>query len=102
MTQNTTDITNLQGDITSINGQLADTVQYDSSAHDSITLGGSGSTTTVAIHNVANGALNASSTDAVNGAQLYETNQSISKSSGRTSARRSHRAAARMRGVSRR
>ncbi|WP_321840736.1 beta strand repeat-containing protein [Paraburkholderia bannensis] len=75
-------ISTLAGDITNISGQLADTVQYDSSAHDSITLGGSGSTTAVAIHNVANGALSASSTDAVNGSQLYATNQSISDLAG--------------------
>ena len=96
VTANTTSISNLQGDvttiqgnistlsgdITNINGQLADTVQYDSSAHTSITLGGSGSTTAVAIHNVANGALSASSTDAVNGAQLYATNTNVSNLAG--------------------
>uniref|UniRef100_UPI0038B87CB0 beta strand repeat-containing protein n=1 Tax=Paraburkholderia bannensis TaxID=765414 RepID=UPI0038B87CB0 len=75
-------ISTLAGDITNINGQMANTVQYDSSAHDSITLGGSGSTTAVAIHNVANGALSESSTDAVNGSQLYATNQSISDLAG--------------------
>ncbi|WP_346777849.1 YadA-like family protein [Paraburkholderia sp. Ac-20340] len=62
--------TALYGDITNISG-LADAVQYDSSAHDSVTLGGADSTTPVALHNVANGALSEASSDAVNGAQLY-------------------------------
>ncbi|MEM5318623.1 YadA-like family protein, partial [Paraburkholderia sp. JHI869] len=75
-------ISNLAGDITNINGQLQDAVMYDSSAHDSVTLGGTGATSAVALHNVANGALNASSTDAVNGSQLYATNQSITDLSG--------------------
>uniref|UniRef100_UPI002AB69A55 YadA family autotransporter adhesin n=2 Tax=unclassified Paraburkholderia TaxID=2615204 RepID=UPI002AB69A55 len=74
--------TALNGDITNINGQLADAVLYDTSAHDSVTLGGSGATSAVALHNVANGTLSASSYDAVNGSQLYATNQSISNLSG--------------------
>ncbi|WP_443678673.1 hypothetical protein, partial [Paraburkholderia unamae] len=35
-------ITDINGQITTINGQLADAVMYDSSAHDTVTLGGSG------------------------------------------------------------
>lgn len=54
-----------------------DVVLYDSSAHDSVTLRGAGSTTPVALKNVANGAVNVSSTDAVNGAQLYDVKQEI-------------------------
>ncbi|MBN3852767.1 hypothetical protein G3N59_05165, partial [Paraburkholderia sp. Ac-20340] len=77
VTQNTSDITNLQGDITNITGQLADAVVYDTSAHDSVTLGGKGATAPVALHNVANGLVNASSFDAVNGSQLYNTASSI-------------------------
>jgi len=76
------DVTNIQGDITNINGKLADAVLYDSSAHDSVTLGGAGSSVPVALHNVANGTLSASSTDAVNGAQLYATNSNISNLAG--------------------
>jgi len=76
------DVTTINGQITNIQGQLANTVQYDTSAHDSITLGGTGSTTAVAIHNVANGDLSASSTDAVNGAQLYATNTNVSNLAG--------------------
>ncbi|WP_415774574.1 beta strand repeat-containing protein, partial [Paraburkholderia sp. J11-2] len=75
-------ISNLSGDITNINGQLADAVLYDSSAHDSVTLGGSGATSAVALHNVANGTLSASSLDAVNGSQLYATNTNVSNLSG--------------------
>ncbi|WP_256990145.1 YadA-like family protein [Burkholderia sp. AU15512] len=50
-------------------------VTYDDAAKNAITLGNAG--TPVAIHNVAEGALTATSTDAVNGSQLFATNQSI-------------------------
>ncbi|CAM2178194.1 hypothetical protein PSAC2689_330001 [Paraburkholderia sacchari] len=76
------DVTNIQGDITNINGKLADAVVYDSSAHDSLTLGGTNASAPVALHNVANGELSAASTDAVNGSQLYATNSSISNIAG--------------------
>ena len=66
--QNTSDITNLQGDV-------ANAVMYDSPAHDSVTLGGSGATSPVHLRNVAAGDLSEDSTDAVNGSQLYQTNQ---------------------------
>jgi len=55
-------------------GALA--VQYDDSSKGSITLGGAGGTR---ITNVKAGALSATSTDAVNGSQLYATNQQVSK-----------------------
>ncbi|MEX3946134.1 peptide ABC transporter permease, partial [Paraburkholderia sp. BR10937] len=70
------DVSDIAGDITTINGQLADAVMYDTSTHDSVTLGGTDATTPVALHNVAAGAVSATSLDAVNGAQLYETNSS--------------------------
>ncbi|MFC4703298.1 hemagglutinin, partial [Paraburkholderia caffeinitolerans] len=76
------DVTNIQGDITNINGKLADAVIYDSSAHDSLTLGGTDASAPVALHNVANGELSAASTDAVNGGQLYATNSNISNLAG--------------------
>ncbi|MEM5422747.1 YadA family autotransporter adhesin, partial [Paraburkholderia ferrariae] len=82
VTQNTTDITNLQGDITNINGQLADAVKYDTSTHDSVTLGGADATTPVALHNVAAGAVSATSFDAVNGSQLYNLASSTADSFG--------------------
>ncbi|WP_042326875.1 ESPR-type extended signal peptide-containing protein, partial [Paraburkholderia ginsengisoli] len=52
-------------------------VKYDSSAQDQLTLGGVDRTTTVKLTNVAPGELSATSTDAVNGNQLYETNQNL-------------------------
>ncbi|WP_322029878.1 YadA-like family protein [Paraburkholderia sp. J76] len=58
-------------------GATRDAVLYDSSAHNAVTLGGAGSSTPVALKNVAAGAVNASSTDAVNGAQLYGVNASV-------------------------
>ncbi|RAR61838.1 trimeric autotransporter adhesin [Paraburkholderia unamae] len=76
------DVTNLNGQVTTINGQLANAVMYDSSAHSSVTLGGTGASAAVKLTNVAAGDLSASSTDAVNGAQLYATNQSVSNLSG--------------------
>ncbi|WP_322060304.1 YadA family autotransporter adhesin, partial [Paraburkholderia sp. J63] len=62
-------VTNLQGDVTNINGKLADAVMYDSSAHDSVTLGGVGSNTPAVLHNVATGV---APTDAVNVAQMNQ------------------------------
>ena len=51
-----------------------DAVEYDDASHSVITLDGAGGTL---VTNVAAGALNATSTDAVNGAQLYATNQQV-------------------------
>jgi trimeric autotransporter adhesin len=53
--------------VTNIAGQVQDAVMYDSSAHDSVTLGGSGATSSVAIHNVSAGTAD---TDAVNVGQM--------------------------------
>ncbi len=58
-------------------GATADAVEYDSAAHDSVTLGGAGSTTPVVLTNIKAGALNATSNDAVNGSQLFATNQQV-------------------------
>jgi autotransporter adhesin len=61
-----------------VQSQVAQTdssaVKYDDSTHNHITLGGAGGTT---ITNVAAGNIAAGSTDAVNGGQLYDTNQRI-------------------------
>uniref|UniRef100_UPI002AB70999 YadA family autotransporter adhesin n=1 Tax=Paraburkholderia sp. J7 TaxID=2805438 RepID=UPI002AB70999 len=70
-------VTNIENTVTNIAGQVANAVQYDSSAHDKITLGGTSATTAVALTNVANGTLSADSLDAVNGSQLYATNQDV-------------------------
>ncbi|MBR7989776.1 YadA-like family protein [Burkholderia cenocepacia] len=52
-------------------------VTYDGAAKDSVTLGGAGATAPVALHNVADGVLAADSKDAVNGSQLFATNQNL-------------------------
>ncbi|WP_273545365.1 ESPR-type extended signal peptide-containing protein, partial [Burkholderia cenocepacia] len=52
-------------------------VTYDGAAKDSVTLGGAGATTPVALHNVADGVLSATSKDAVNGSQLFATNTRV-------------------------
>ena len=65
----------LDAQVKNINTTLEDVVSYDGGTHAKATLAGSGGTT---LSNVKAGALNASSTDAVNGAQLYATNQNIS------------------------
>ncbi len=53
-------------------------VTYDSSARDIVTLGGTTHTSAVKLTNVAAGDISsANSTDAVNGAQLYATNQTL-------------------------
>jgi len=56
---------------------VANAVMYNDTSHSSVTLGGVGATTPVNLTNVAQGALSATSTDAVNGAQLYATNQQV-------------------------
>ena len=65
-------------------GQLSDvattannSVQYDSAAKDSVTLGGTGSTTPVTLTNVANGDISTGSTDAVNGGQIQAAGDSL-------------------------
>ncbi len=72
-TQNTTNITQLQG-------LMADAVSYDGPSHDAVSLGTPGKP--VALHNVAPGALSESSTDAVNGSQLFSTNTNLSNLAG--------------------
>ncbi|WP_349252923.1 YadA-like family protein [Burkholderia cenocepacia] len=52
-------------------------VTYDGTAKDSVTLGGAGAAAPVALHNVADGVLAADSKDAVNGSQLFATNQNL-------------------------
>jgi autotransporter adhesin len=69
-------------DVTNVQTQVADAVKYDSTAHDEVTLGGKGSSKLVKLHNVAAGALSAASSDAVNGSQLYATNQNVSNLQG--------------------
>ncbi|KVL35514.1 hypothetical protein WS97_14400 [Burkholderia territorii] len=56
-------------------GSSADAVSYDDPGHTSVTLGNAG--TPVSIHNVAAGAVSATSADAINGSQLFGTAQSV-------------------------
>ena len=57
-------------------------VSYDDSAKQKITLGGAGASNAVSITNLKAGDLSATSTDAVNGSQLYATNQTVAGLSG--------------------
>ena len=72
------DIAALDGRVTTNEGDIANLqalgVQYDDASQGTITLGGAGGTT---ITNVAPGTLSATSTDAVNGSQLFATNQAV-------------------------
>ncbi|AKM10705.1 hypothetical protein [Croceicoccus naphthovorans] len=80
-----TRVTNVEGDIVDLGDRVTVTennlaqlqdgaVFYDDASHDTITLDGVDGTT---ITNVADGALDATSTDAVNGSQLFATNQNV-------------------------
>ncbi|MFV3415902.1 YadA-like family protein, partial [Pseudomonas sp. NY15436] len=79
-TQNTTDINTLNTSITNMAGVMGDAVMYDSAAHDKVTLGNAG--TPVQVTNVKAGELSAQSSDAVNGSQLYATNQQVAQNTG--------------------
>jgi len=68
----------VQGAFATLQADLAvlsfDAVQYDSPTHGSVTFGGAGGTT---LANVAAGAVAPGSMEAVNGSQLYATNQQV-------------------------
>ncbi|MFC0571976.1 YadA family autotransporter adhesin [Paraburkholderia solisilvae] len=57
----------------------ANAIAYDSTARDRVTLGGAAATARVALSNLQDADLSATSTDAVTGAQLYATNQQVEK-----------------------
>ncbi|WP_235527437.1 YadA-like family protein [Burkholderia sp. Leaf177] len=63
--------------ITKIDSELGNKVAYDTTDKSHITLGGVGTSKLVTISNVATGAVSATSTDAINGSQLYSTNQRV-------------------------
>ncbi|MES3153155.1 YadA-like family protein [Sphingomonas faeni] len=73
-----TDAVNV-GQLAGVQAQIgtaaANTVQYDGAAHDRVTLTGAAGTT---LANVAPGTLAATSTEAVNGSQLFATNTNVS------------------------
>ena len=64
----------LEGVASLIPAATANSVQYDGTDKTIVTLGGAGGTT---VTNVKAGALTTTSTDAVNGSQLYATNQNV-------------------------
>jgi len=71
---------------TAVNTLASNAVQYDSAAKTSVTLAGptstdGGVTNGTTITNLHQGALTATSTDAVNGSQLYATNQQVTNNS---------------------
>jgi autotransporter adhesin len=79
VSSNLTNVTNVVNNIVA-NGLSGSplVVSYDSSARDTLTLGGLTSPTPpVKLTNVAAGDISASSTDAVTGGQLYDTNQNL-------------------------
>jgi autotransporter adhesin len=78
VSQNTSDIASLQSTVGTISGSVANAVQYDSAAHDKVTLGGVDGASKVKLSNLQDAELSATSTDAVTGAQLWNTNQQIS------------------------
>uniref|UniRef100_A0A1I9YM93 Hemagglutinin n=1 Tax=Paraburkholderia sprentiae WSM5005 TaxID=754502 RepID=A0A1I9YM93_9BURK len=56
----------------------SDAVLYDSPAHNSVTLGGVGAGSAVTLTNIAAGKVSATSTDAINGSQLFALETQIS------------------------
>src|SRR5690606_17177969 len=74
----TADVTTLQADVATHTADIAalqsTTIHNDDATHASLTLDGAAGTTTPI---VANGTLRAASTDAVNGSQLFATNQAV-------------------------
>ena len=67
----------LDDKITAVSG--GNFVAYDDASKTSVTLGGTGAASTVRLGNVKEAILSATSKDAVNGSQLYATNNQVSK-----------------------
>ncbi|RFU45811.1 YadA-like family protein [Paraburkholderia sp. DHOC27] len=78
VTQNTSDIASLQSTVGTMSGSVANAVSYDSSAHNQVTLGGSTDAPAVKLTNLQQGEISETSTDAVTGSQLWDTNQQLS------------------------
>lgn len=77
VTKNTADIATLHTTIGTISGSVANAVHYDSAARDRLTLGGSTAAAKVQLTNLQDAELTAISTDAVTGAQLWDTNRQV-------------------------
>lgn len=75
-------VTTNTGDIANLKATVADAVMYDSATHDSVTLGGTSASSPVALKNIAAGTLSGTSTEAVNGSQLFATNTRVTKNEG--------------------
>ena len=69
----------VQGAIDALQVDLGNGVQYDGAAQTSVTLEGTGGTT---VSNLADGTVSATSTEAVNGSQLFATNQNVAANAG--------------------
>ena len=69
----------VQAAIDSVNGAVANAVLYTDATQTAVTLEGAGGTT---ISNVADGTLSAASSEAVNGSQLFATNQQVATNAG--------------------
>ncbi|WP_425606074.1 YadA family autotransporter adhesin [Paraburkholderia sejongensis] len=68
---NPTDAVNVS-QLQAVAAVTSNAVLYDNAAHTSVTLGGTGATSAVTLTNVAAGTVSATSTDAINGSQLYQ------------------------------
>lgn len=68
---------NVGSALTAMDVQIAQAIVYDNAGHTTATLGGAGATAPVSLRNVNAGSLNATSTEAINGAQLFATNQKV-------------------------
>jgi autotransporter adhesin len=71
-----TDAANM-GQLSAVSGLAGNSVQYDNPGKTSVTLGGAGALAPVVLGNVAEGALSANSSEAVNGSQLFTTNGNV-------------------------
>jgi autotransporter adhesin len=71
---NTGDINNLKKDFNNYNKDLGNVVKYDGDSKDKVSLEGKDGTT---INNVKDGTISETSRDAVNGSQLFTTNQKV-------------------------
>ena len=69
----------VHGAIDALQVDLGNGVQYDGAAQTSVTLAGTGGTT---VSNLADGTVSATSTEAVNGSQLFATNQNVAANAG--------------------
>ncbi|WP_087735555.1 YadA family autotransporter adhesin [Paraburkholderia piptadeniae] len=77
-----TDAVNVSQLRAAVSAGVPDAVTYDSAAHDAVTLGGAAASASVRLGNVANGIVDASSHDAINGSQLHALSASVASALG--------------------